>query len=78
LAWFGINGALELAQKYGNTLAEFLSRWIYKIPVIENLPNRLILGTFDGYDLLAIAAGTLTAFLIGQLTKGGKNDERTI
>ena len=74
LAWFGIDAALELAQKYGGALIKFLPPWIEKIPVAENLPNYLSKGTFDIFDLLAISAGGLAAFLIGYLTKRGKSD----
>jgi hypothetical protein len=73
LAWFGINATLELTQKYGSTLVAVLPQWIEKIPVFDTLPNYLIHGTFDNYDLLAFAAGSLTAFFTGHLTKGGKN-----
>lgn len=77
LAWFGINVAFELTQKYGSTLVAYLPKWIEKTPVFETLPNYLNYGTFDNCDLLAIAAGSLAAFFAGHLTKGGKNDDKT-
>lgn len=76
LAWFGIDAALELAQKYGTHLAVYLPQWFEKIPVIENFQNYLVHGTFDSHDVLAIGCGTLTALIIGQLTKGGHNNAR--
>jgi hypothetical protein len=77
LAWLGVDAAMELAQNYGAALAEYLPRWIKKVPVIENLDNYLVYGTFDVCDLIAIAAGILTAFGIGQLTKGGISEAAT-
>lgn len=69
LAWLGIDASLELAQKFGPTLAGYLPRWVDTIPVLENLPSYLISGTFDILDILAISCGAATALLIGQLTK---------
>ena len=77
LAWFTINASLELAQKFGSTLAEYLPQWIEKIPVLENLADYLSRGRFDKYDVLAITGGILTAFLIGQLTSGGRINDQT-
>ena len=74
LAWIGVNGSLELAQKYGSTLAAAIPGSIENIPVIETVHGYLRCGTFDKFDLLAIIAGALTAFFIGHFTKGGKNE----
>ena len=74
VAWFGIDAAMELAQKYGSYLATYLPQWFEKFPVVENSQNYLVHGTFDSHDVWAIGCGALTALLVGQLTKGGHNN----
>ncbi len=76
LAWFILDAALELAQKYGTGLTGFAARWSENIPALKHLTGCLAGGTFDVYDLLAIAGGALTALVIGQFTRGGKNEAR--
>jgi hypothetical protein len=73
LAWMVADGSLELAQKYGSSLAASIPGTVKNIPIIETVSGYLRFGTFDPFDLMAIVAGTLTAFLIGHLTKGEKN-----
>ena len=73
-AWFSIDAVLELGQKYGAQLLDYLPQWLERLTITENLRNYLIYGTFDNFDLLAITLGSITAFVIGEsINKGGKN-----
>ena len=77
ILWFSIDSVFELAQKYGTHLAGYIPKWFESVPILENLRDYLVNGTFDSYDLLAIGLGSLTAFLIGQLLhKEGGSDGR--
>ena len=77
MAWLGIDAILEITQKYGDVLIDYLPQWVVKIPLAENLPNYLVNGTFDIYDLLAVSAGALVAFFIGHFTTRGSSDAKT-
>jgi len=77
ILWFSIDSLFELGQKYGTRLAGYIPKWFESVPILENLRDYLVNGTFDSYDLLAIGLGSLTAFLIGQLLhKEGGSDGR--
>jgi hypothetical protein len=67
LLWFFIDSLFEIAQKYGRALAPQVPQWFSHVPFLENLASYLQNGTFDTYDLLAIALGSITAFGIGEL-----------
>ena len=72
-AWFSIDSMLELGQKYGAQLFDYLPQWLGKVPITENLRNYMIYGIFDICDLLAITLGSITAFVIGEsIKRGGK------
>ncbi len=70
LVWFGIDSIFEIAQKFGDLLARHVPGWFSHIPVLDNLASYLRKGTFDVYDLLAIALGSAAAFVIGELLAG--------
>ena len=76
LFWFSIDSLFELGQKYGIQLVGYIPKWFESFPILENLKNYLVNGTFDFYDLIAIGLGSLTAFFIGELLseKGGTHE----
>ena len=67
ILWFSIDSVFELAQKYGTHLAGYIPKWFESVPILENLTNYFMYGTFDIYDLVAIGLGSLTAFFLGEL-----------
>lgn len=77
LAWFMIDGLFELAQKNGYLISTYLPSWLQKIPVLDQVQVYLEQGTYDFGDMVAIAAGSLAAMLIGELSKG-RGTERDI
>ena len=77
ILWFSIDSLFELGQKWGTQLVGYIPKWFESVPILENLTNYFMYGTFDIYDLVAIGLGSLTAFLIGQLLhKEGGSDGR--
>jgi hypothetical protein len=70
-AWLTIDAAFELGQKYGDLIAPHLPAWFEKVPVLDQVGAYFTRGTYDGRDLVAIAAGALAAALVGELTGGG-------
>jgi len=78
-AWVSIDATLELGQKYGTQLLDYLPHWLGKASITENLRKYLIYGTFDICDLLAITLGSITAFVIGEsISRGGKNAKQNM
>ena len=65
VAWLVIDIAFELAQLpvVAQALTEFIPGWFSGIPVLENVSNYFLSGTFDVLDIVSIAAGALTAYL---------------
>jgi hypothetical protein len=74
--WFSIDSIFELGQKCGAELREYPPKWFVTLPIVKDIFNFFAHGTFDPYDLLAIALGSSAAFLILRLTsrKGGNNE----
>jgi hypothetical protein len=70
LAWFTLDSLFEVAQL--NPMAQWIGShtpgWFNGIPFLENTADYFLMGTFDVFDLLSIAAGTLTAYLTVALT----------
>ena len=65
LLWFTTDSLFELAQMTA------VAQWVVKIlpeftnmPVLENIQNYFMRGTFDVLDLLSIILGTTAAYLI--------------
>ena len=77
LFWFLVDSAFELGQKFSIAAAEYIPNWFAHVPFLENTKAYFLKGTFDPFDLAAIAAGTLSAyFILLTTTKGGeKSDE---
>lgn len=70
-AWLALDSAMELAQLAGHRAASWVPSWFERIPILENLNDFLVRGTFDVYDLAAGALGAATALGLGKLTEGG-------
>ncbi len=72
LAWFLIDCAFELGQKFHTFPVKIIPHWFSGIPFLENTENYFIYGTFDLVDLAAIALGAIAAYLVALATnKGG-------
>jgi hypothetical protein len=66
LGWFGLEAALEIAQaqSLANRIIDWLPGWFADWPILANVPHFFSRGLFDPGDLLAIALGSVAAYLI--------------
>ncbi len=67
-SWFIIDCAFELGQRFSMWSSTIIPDWFAGVPFLENSKNYFLLGTFDVFDLVAIAIGSLTAYLIFLVT----------
>ena len=65
LAWFTLDTLFEVAQinPIAQWIGSYVPNWFTGIPFLENTANYFLMGTFDVFDLLSIATGTLAAYL---------------
>jgi hypothetical protein len=64
LSWFLIDLAFELGQKFYAWVPIVIPEWFEGIPILENTRDYFILGTFDIFDVAAIAVGALSAYVV--------------
>ena len=62
--WFGVNAIFEIGQKFGKPISAHLPKWWEGNPCLESIPNFFSRGTFDWKDLIAMAAGALSAWIV--------------
>ena len=70
-AWWGVVGSLfEIAQSdaWAPAIAARVPGWFADWPLLDNVADYFIVGHFDLLDLASIAAATLCAFLMIQLS----------
>jgi hypothetical protein len=65
LGWFMLETIFEIGQidAIANWIFSHTSDWYLFVPFLENIVNYFIRGTFDVLDLVAIAAGTIAAYV---------------
>lgn len=80
MGWFLLDAAFELLQRssIGPTLVEYIPAGFEHIPVLENVSNYLVNGTFDPKDIISIAAGSLAALLLNLLLNQGRGDSEDL
>jgi hypothetical protein len=64
LSWFLIDSAFEFGQKFSTWTVNFIPRSFESIPILENTKGLFLRGTFDVYDLVAMAIGAITAYAV--------------
>ena len=64
LSWFLIDCTFEFGQKYDAFAVKLIPSWFRGIPFLENTQNYFLYGTFDHFDLTAIAMGATTAYFV--------------
>lgn len=77
LIWMLTELIFEIAQTQfiSELIATHIPSWFGTIPVLENTRSYFLLGTFDVMDLLSIVAGSVTAYVLIQLTKRSSKNE---
>lgn len=65
-AWLTINALFEFGQMpaAARWIAAHTPEWFASVPVLENIPDYFLAGTFDYLDLAAIGAGAVSAYLV--------------
>lgn len=69
LGWFLIDCTFELGQKFNDLAQKIIPDWFTGILFLENTGNYFLQGTFDIFDLIAIAFGTVIAYFVLVITK---------
>jgi hypothetical protein len=69
LGWFFIDFLFELGQLYNSFIPSLIPDWFDGVFILENTQNYFIQGTFDFYDLFALANGSLIAYFVLMGTK---------
>lgn len=64
LFWLVVDLLFEWGQKFGGKLAAWVPDFFANIPFFENTASYFERGTFDPHDILAIIAGTVSAYLL--------------
>ena len=77
LAWFIIDSLLEVAQL--DSIAEWIAAHtphsFSGIPFLENTAGYFLSGTFDKFDILSIAAGSIAAYLTAYQSQARPQNE---
>lgn len=68
LGWFFLDCAFEVGQAFHAWSSRITPKWFSGIPFLENTQNYFLLGTFDFFDLAAIALGAVTAYFVLVIT----------
>ena len=63
-SWFLIDSAIEFGQKFSTWTVKYIPGSFEGIPVLENTKAFFLQGTFDVYDLVAMAIGAITAYAV--------------
>ena len=70
LAWFSLDSLFEVAQL--KSIAQWIGShtppWFEGVPFLKNTADYFLMGTFDVFDLISIAAGTVAAYLTVSFT----------
>ena len=64
VSWFLIDCAFELGQKFVLWSSSLVPGWFDGIPFLENTKNFFLQGTFDFFDMAAIALGSIAAYFV--------------
>jgi len=63
-SWFLVDCAFEIGQYFKPWSSEIFPNWFEGVLLLENSRGYFVRGTFDFFDLIAIALGTVTAYCV--------------
>tara|TARA_Y100000031_G_C8235547_1_gene393037 strand:- start:751 stop:1260 length:510 start_codon:yes stop_codon:yes gene_type:complete len=69
LLWALVDISFEFFQSYNKFLFRIIPKWFTGIPFFENIENYFQNGTFDYLDILYIAIGSISAYLVLSVSK---------
>ena len=64
VSWFFIDCAFEVGQKFALWSSSLVPGWFDGIPFLKNTKNFFLQGTFDFFDMAAIALGSIAAYFV--------------
>jgi hypothetical protein len=73
-SWFVVDAAFELGQHptIAVDLARLTPSWFEAIPILHRTNDFFLSGTFDGFDLFAMALGAFAAYFVTQIPRRRK------
>jgi hypothetical protein len=77
LAWFIIDVFFELGQGFGDIIIPIIPGWFSNYLFLENAGDYFLHGRFDYLDLLSIALGALSAYMLLIITTNYKKERAT-
>ncbi|GMQ89840.1 MAG: hypothetical protein BMS9Abin10_0175 [Gammaproteobacteria bacterium] len=71
LGWFLVDAAFELGQRapIAQWLSKLIPPWFAYFPILDKTGRYFLHGTFDPWDMFAIALGAFAAYLVIQKTR---------
>ena len=81
LFWFALDCLFEVGQGFDTIIIPIIPDWFSDFVFLENTRDYFLHGRFDSLDLLSIALGSLTAYIIlikTRESKGKNHEERAI
>jgi len=68
----------ELGQRFNSLPLKIIPDWFQGVPFLEASKNYFLVGTFDFFDLAAIAIGTIIAYLVllGTMERGNYENQK--
>ncbi|MBA4418195.1 MAG: hypothetical protein C0392_09850, partial [Syntrophus sp. (in: bacteria)] len=73
LIFFLLNILFEMGQKYKIIFIKLIPQWFSSIPILENMRDFFLKGTFAIEDLIGITLGSLSAFACAEIISIRKN-----
>jgi hypothetical protein len=67
-SWFLMDAAFEFGQKFSVWTLKLIPGSFESIPILENTKGFFLRGTFDVYDLVAMAMGAVVAYVVLSVT----------
>jgi hypothetical protein len=64
VSWFLVDTAFEVGQKFALWSSSLVPDWFAEILFLENTENYFLQGTFDFFDMAAIAFGSIAAYFV--------------
>jgi hypothetical protein len=64
VSWFLVDTAFEVGQKFALWSSSLVPDWFAEIPFLETSKSYFLQGTFDFFDIAAIALGSIAAYFV--------------
>ena len=78
-SFFSIDLLFEVGQKYKHAIFLIIPPWFSRLPILDNMAPFFLRGTFDLFDIVFMAFGSITAFVVSEIIiakQVGRSDDR--